>query len=71
MGGHRKPTLAPHRAWLLARIQAVSHITLHALKAELREHRGVQVSHDTVWRFLRGAGLSFKKKRSGIRAGSA
>ena len=70
MGGHRKPVLAAHRDWLLARVERTPEITLHALKDELRE-RGVQVSHDTVWRFLRGAGLSFKKKRAGIRAGSA
>jgi transposase len=61
LGGHRKPVLAAHRDWLLARVQAVPEITLHALNAELREHCGVQVSHDTVWRFLRGEGLSFKK----------
>ncbi len=64
MGGHRKPILAPHRDWLMAQVRAVPEITLHALKDQLRE-RGIHVSHDTVWRFLRRQGLSFKKKRSG------
>ena len=48
----------------MARVQECSEVTLFALRDELRG-RGVQVSHDTVWRYLRGAGLSFKKKRAG------
>lgn len=63
-GGHRKSVLAPHHDWLMARVQECAEVTLFALRDELRG-RGVQVSHDTVWRYLRGAGLSFKKKRSG------
>jgi len=38
----------------------VPHVTLHRLKDWFREH-GVFASHDTVWRFLRREGLSFKK----------
>jgi len=60
-GGHRKPTLAAHRDFILAEIEATPHLTLHGLKDRLAE-RGVVVSHDTVWRFLRREGLSFKKK---------
>ena len=59
-GGHRKPILAPHHGWLMARLEACSEVTLFAPRDELRA-RGVQVSHDKVWRYLRGAGLSFKK----------
>ncbi len=59
-GGHRKPVLAPHHDWLMARVQECSEVTLFALRDELLA-KGVQVSHDTVWRYLRGAGLSFKK----------
>ena len=47
MGGHRKPVLTPH-------------LTLHALKDELAA-RGVKVSHNAVWLFLRREGLRFKK----------
>ena len=63
-GGHRKPILTAHRDWLMARAEACSEVTLFALRDEHRA-RGVQVSHETVWRYLRSAGLSFKKKRSG------
>ena len=60
MGGHRKRLLDPHRAFIIERIGQTPHLTLHRLKDELAA-RGVQVSHDTVWKFLRGEGLSFKK----------
>lgn len=60
MGGHRKRVLEPHRAFIVDRINQTPHLTLHGLKAELAA-RGVKVSHDTVWQFLRREGLSFKK----------
>lgn len=59
-GGHKTCRLAPHRAFVLAQIEKVPHLTLHRLKDLLAE-RGVMVSHDTVWRFLRREGRSFKK----------
>jgi transposase len=60
MGGHRKPVLDPHRAFIVERITQMPHLTLHGLKAELAA-RGVKVSHNTVWLFLRREGLRFKK----------
>jgi transposase len=60
MGGHRKPILEPHRAFIVERIKQVPHLTLHGLKDELAA-RGVKVSHNAVWTFLRREGLSFKK----------
>ena len=60
MGGHRKRILEPHRSFIVERINQTSHLTLHGLKAELA-FRGVHVSHDTVWTFLRREGLRFKK----------
>ena len=60
MGGHRKPVLEPHRAFIRERIDQTPHLTLHRLKDELAE-RGVQVSHNAVWLFLRREGLRFKK----------
>lgn len=60
MGGHRKGVLEPHRAFIVERINQAPHLTLHGLKAELAV-RGVKVSHDTVWQFLRREGLRFKK----------
>ena len=60
MGGHRKRVLEPHRAFIVDRINQTPHLTLHGLQAELAA-RGVKVSHDTVWQFLRREGLRFKK----------
>lgn len=60
MGGHCKPVLDPHRAFIIERIKQTPHLTLHGLKNELAA-RGVRVSHNAVWRFLRRAGLRFKK----------
>lgn len=60
MGGHRKRLLEPHRAFILERLAQKPHLTLHALKDELAA-RGIRVSHNTVWQFLRGEGLRFKK----------
>ena len=60
MGGHRKRVLEPHRTFPAERIGQEPHLTLHGLKAELAG-RGVTVSHDAIWRFLRREGLRFKK----------
>lgn len=70
MGGKRPFALAGERDWLLARLAEKPDLTLHALLAELRQ-RGVTVACDTLWRFLRREGISFKKKRVRQRAGSA
>jgi len=60
MGGHRKRVLEPHRAFIQKRIAETPHLTLHGLKGELAA-RGINVSHNAVWLFLRREGLSFKK----------
>lgn len=60
MGGHRKRVLEAHRAFIVGRIGQTPHLTLHGLKDELAA-RGVKVSHNAVWLFLRREGLSFKK----------
>ena len=59
MGGHRKPLLEPHRAWLLEQVRLRPELTFKAFQG-LLAGRGASVSHDTVWRFLRRCGLSFK-----------
>ncbi len=59
-GGYRRPLLEPQRDWLLEQVRNCPHVTLAALQ-DLLADRGVIVSHDTVWRFLRGCGFSFKK----------
>src|SRR5215472_6566978 len=67
MGGHRKRVLEPHRAFIKERIRQIPHLTLHALKDELAA-RGVKVSHNAVWLFLRRKGLRFKKNAARPRA---
>lgn len=70
IGGVRHAVLLPERDWLLARISAKPDLTVRALRAELLV-RGTKVSNDAVWRFLRNARLTFKKKSAGGRTGSA
>jgi putative transposase len=70
MGGHRPYILEPERDWLLARLEEKPDLTLHALGQELTD-RGVSVSCDTLWRFLKREGISFKKNAARRRTGSA
>jgi thioesterase domain-containing protein len=60
MGGRRELVLERHRAFILERIRRMPHLTLHWSKDELAA-RGVHVSHNAVWLFLRREGLRFKK----------
>ena len=60
MGGHRRPVLSDHRSFILERVRETPHLTLHGLKDELAA-RGVKVSHNAVWLFMKREGLSFKK----------
>ena len=60
MGGYRKRVLEPHRDFIIAQLKQTSHLTLHGLK-DILAQRGVIVSHQAVWRFLKSEGLSFKK----------
>lgn len=70
VGGNRRALLLSERDWLLARVSAAPDLTVRAVRAELAE-RGTKVCADTVWRFLKAEGLTFKKKPAGRRAGSA
>ncbi len=36
MGGHRKPVLDPHRAFIVKRLNQTPHLTLHALRTNWR-----------------------------------
>ena len=60
MGGHRRRILEPHRDFIIEQIGRTPHLTLHGLK-EILAVRGVSVSHQAVWTFLRREGLRFKK----------
>lgn len=60
MGGYRRRVLDPHREFILEQIERTPHLTLHGLR-DILAARGIRVSHNTVWTFLRREGLSFKK----------
>lgn len=61
--GRKQPrSLAAERAWLLERLATKSDVTLRALVPELGE-RGVMTSYGSVWRIVREAGMTFKKRR--------
>jgi putative transposase len=62
VGGHRLKTIrGEHADWLLARCKARA-FTLRGLVVELQDVRGLKVDYRSVWEFVHGAGLSFKKK---------
>lgn len=62
-GGPRPSSITPAVAeWLRTRLAEKPDLTMRALAAELRE-RGAPMTHDTVWRFVRRAGLTVKKRR--------
>ncbi|ESZ05881.1 hypothetical protein X737_35320 [Mesorhizobium sp. L48C026A00] len=65
MGGHRRRVLEPHRAFIVDWINPTSDLTLHRLKDELAA-RGVMVSHNAVWQFLRREGLKDELAARGV-----
>ena len=71
MGGHRPRKLADERDWLLARLAQKPDLTLHELLDDLAEQREIVVACDTLWRFLKHEGISFKKNRTRQRARAA
>ncbi len=69
IGGHKPRILrGEHRDWLLERTRR--DFTLRGLVVELAE-RGVKVDYRSVWEFVHGEGLSFKKKRAARRTAPA
>jgi len=71
IGGHKPKTLSGgHRHWLIARCKEKD-FTLMGLVEELLEQRGVKVDYRSVWNFVHEENLSYKKKRSVQRTGSA
>ena len=62
IGGYRQKSIrGEHREWLLERMKEKD-FTLRGLVAELAE-RGLKVDYKTMWTFVHGENLSFKKKR--------
>lgn len=54
--------------WVKSRLAEKPDLTVRALAAELCD-RGTTVTHDTVWRFMRREGLTFKKNSGRKRTG--
>ena len=68
MGGHKpKKISGAHRDWLLERCQE-KEFPLRGLVGELAE-RGLKVDSRSVWEFVHGEQLSFKKNRARQRTG--
>jgi transposase len=61
VGGGKPVLLEAEPDWLVMRIEQKKNLTLHELLAELRKERGVVVCCDTLWRFLKRCGKTFKK----------
>lgn len=62
MGGHKPRAIAgEHRDWLLGRCRSGA-FTLRGLVKELAE-RGLKVDYRSVWAFVHGEKLSYKKRR--------
>jgi len=59
MGGCRKSVLERHHGFVIERVEQTPNLTLYRLKTELAM-RGVKVSHNAVWLFLRRERLRFK-----------
>ena len=70
MGGKRPFLLQQQRDRLMKRLEEKPGLTLHALLDDLRE-RGVVVSCDTLWRFLKREEITVKKNLVRHRAGPA
>ena len=68
-GGQGK--LAGAAGWIERRIKEKRDLTLDELVAELREGHGVEGHRVSVWRRLRGLGLTHKKDPPGGRAEAA
>ena len=60
VGGHRPWLLEPHRELVHRLVAETPHLTIDRLR-HLLAAAGIAVSRDTIWRFLRREGLSFKK----------
>ena len=61
-GGHGK--LAGVTEWIEARVATKGEITLDELVVELAETHGIAVHRGSVWRLLRGLGLTHKQRPS-------
>jgi transposase len=69
--GQSRSPLKKHEEWLLALVRLEPDLTLEEIQRRLLDERQQKAGLGSVWRFFDRHGISFKKKRSGGRAGSA
>jgi transposase len=69
-GGHRPSMVKPEREWILSLVASETDLTLARVSERLLAERGVRADAPMLSRFLKSEGISFKKKRAAIRAGS-
>lgn len=62
-GGHGK--LVAVQGWIAARVAAKGEVTLDELVCALAAEHGISAHRVSVWRFLRGLGLTHKKRLAG------
>lgn len=69
--GQSRSPLKAHEEWLLALVQQESDLTLEEIQRRLLSERQHKAGISSIWRFFDRHGISFKKKHSRGRAGSA
>ena len=69
--GQSRSPLKRHEEWLLDLVRQEPDLTLEEIQRRLLDERQQKAGIGSVWRFFDRNGISFKKKRSRGRAGSA
>ena len=69
--GQSRSPLKRHEEWLLDLVRQEPDLTLEEIQRRLLDERQQKAGIGSVWRFFDHNGISFKKKRSRSRAGSA
>jgi transposase len=69
--GQSRSPLKRHEEWLLELVRREPDLTLEEIQRRLFDERQQKAGIGSVWRFFDRHGISFKKKRSRRRTGSA
>ena len=69
--GQSRSPLKKYELWLLELVRREPDLTLEEIRCRLLDERQQKAGLGSVWRFFDRHGISFKRKRSRRRAGSA
>ena len=69
--GQSRSPLKKHEEWLLDLVRQEPDLTLEEIQCRLLEEREQKAAISAIWRVFDRHSISFKKKRSRSRAGSA